>query len=297
MQDVTRGAERVRRWPRARPGKGNNRQQEVRERFRQAQAMAHYLAPNARLNIEKAVENSPLLPRDVMTMQAFARWFAVGFDDGTTWWPMPARIDVSESLDVLGTKPGDVLVRGPKYWNATAPSNLGVGGRGERLNFPNLLLEEGTADHWTLSGMALFTTRFGVTPWIGSHLIGPTGTGGGDTIQRTLDLTTQFTDAQLDSLPILTLVTLAGSGFDDPDNLITSLVPEDDAGFALAQPLQAQNYTDSPTNDKWNPVTMLAPLPVGTRALRLTFTTRLKAGSSANALFNGIFGWLEAPPA
>jgi hypothetical protein len=231
----------------------------------------------------------------MFTMMMYNRLFAVTLDTGKELWPMPARTDVSQALDVLGKTPGSTLVRGTNYWETIPGGGGGGGGRGVRLDFPNLLLEEGTADHWTLSGMGLYTTRFGVTPWIGTHLIGPTSTGGGDTIQRTLDLTTQFTDTQLDSLPILTLVTLAGSGFTDDDNLITSLVPEDGVGTPLAQPLQAQNFTDSPTDDKWNPVTMLAPLPVGTRALNLTFETRLKTGSSANVVFNGIFGWLEAP--
>lgn len=123
MRDVSGGAERVRAWPRRRPGKPTKAQQEAREKFAQAQKMARYLAPNAMAEAMRQVENSPLLPRDFLTMMAFGTLYAADTDDGRTIWPMAARREVSEALDVLGSKPGSVLRRGDKYWDAIETPN------------------------------------------------------------------------------------------------------------------------------------------------------------------------------
>lgn len=293
MQDVSRGAQRVRRWPRKRPGKGSPKERAVREKFRQAQRAAHYLAPNCKLYIDKQVEGSPLLPRDIVTMMVFGRWAAFVMPDGKEIWPMAARIDVSEALDILGAEEGATLVRGPKYWEAFKGAASGGSGRGVRLDFPNLLLEDGTAAGWTLSGFSLATSGYGVSPWIGTHLLVADSGGVPRSCSHVLDLQTQFTDEQLDGLPVLTLVTLAGSGFDDADNLLTKVTPLDSSGSAIRDPIECQNYTDSPTNDKWSPSTLICPLPIGTRQLDLEFRGIRKAGTSVNVLLQGVMGWLD----
>jgi hypothetical protein len=128
MQDVSSGAERVRAWPRKRPGKGSKAQQEQREKFTEAQHMARFLAPAAMAEAMRQVENSPLLPRDFLTMMAFGTMYAARLEDGTEIWPMAARRDVSKSLDILGAEEGMVLKRGPKYWEALPTSNPATNG-------------------------------------------------------------------------------------------------------------------------------------------------------------------------
>lgn len=79
------------------------------------------------LNLTKSVENSPLLPRDALTMMLSARLMAFILPDGRILWPMTARNDVSEALDVLGdAQEGDQLIRGKDSWTLTQ----GQGGGG-----------------------------------------------------------------------------------------------------------------------------------------------------------------------
>lgn len=124
MQDIAFGKERVRVWPSSRGKPKSKAQKEQQERFALVQRMAHYLAPEAMAYIHKAVANSPLLPRDVVTMQLFNRWMAFDLEDGRTLWPMPAYNDVSEALDVITKTMGDYLVRNVDGWRgaSTLPS-------------------------------------------------------------------------------------------------------------------------------------------------------------------------------
>lgn len=125
MTDTVNGKVRARIWPRRRPSKPTKEQAEVRDKFAQAQRIARYVAPEMMAYIMKAVENSPLLPRDVLTMLAFNRWLMFTTEDGRSYWPMTARTDVSEALDVLGSTPGKVLRRGPQFWEAADPPESG----------------------------------------------------------------------------------------------------------------------------------------------------------------------------
>jgi len=295
MQDVSGGSERVRRWPRKRPGPGNPKQRAVRAKFQEAQAMAHYLAPACRLFIEKAVAHSPLLPRDVVTMQAFNRWFAVQLPDGRTLWPMPARLDVSEALDVLGPiEEGWILVRGPKYWEPKAPPGAG-GGLGVRFTLPNLLFESGDPGDWDLDGFVLDTEHEGLLPWGSSHAAYQKSGGDGALVERELNLLDQFTPQQLDAGGVLTLSLIWGNWGTDRDHVELSVEPRAEDGDPILNPLvyEPNRFTNNPRG--WQPHVMTVPMPPAIRRLFVRFESRVRTGSVANVAVQGLAGFLTIP--
>lgn len=166
MQDIAFGKERVRVWPTGRGRPKTKAQKEAQDKFALVQRMAAYLAPGVLAYIHKAVANSPLLPRDVVTMQLYNRWMAFDLEDGRTLWPMTARNDVSEALDVLTKAIGDYLVRTPSGWAgaSTLPSpptrlkqvtatlnvnRVGIGGFFARVPFDVVI---GDPKEWWLPG-------------------------------------------------------------------------------------------------------------------------------------------------
>lgn len=84
-----------------------------------AQRATKYFAPRMYYFFMEQVKNSPLLPRDVMTMMLYNRLYAFDLTDGRTFWPMPALFDISDALDVISNIPGHQLVRGDKFWTST----------------------------------------------------------------------------------------------------------------------------------------------------------------------------------
>lgn len=120
MQDIAFGKERVRAWPTPRGPAKTKALKESRDKFALVQKMAAYLAPGVLAYIHKAVDNSPLLPRDVVTMMLYNRWMAFDLEDGRTIWPMTARTDVSEALDILTKEVGDYLVRTSAGWRGAS---------------------------------------------------------------------------------------------------------------------------------------------------------------------------------
>lgn len=122
MADTTRGAGRLRAWPRTRGRGGTKVQKKNQQNFMNAQRATKYFAPQMYLWFMQQVEDSPLLPRDAMTMMLYNRLYAFTLETGRTLWPMPAYYDVSGALDVITNEQGQTLVRGANGWiAATAP--------------------------------------------------------------------------------------------------------------------------------------------------------------------------------
>lgn len=120
MEDVAFGKERIRAWPRKRPNP-SPKQRLAQEQFRAAQAAAKWMSPDVLLFFRETVEGTPLLPRDLVTSMLYNRLAAFQLDDGRLLFPMPAKIDVSQSLDAISQTPGTILVRGEQYWE---PMNI-----------------------------------------------------------------------------------------------------------------------------------------------------------------------------
>lgn len=120
MVDVSQGELRYRAWPTPRGKPKTKEQREAQELFRTVQKAAQYFAPEMLAYIYKATANSPLLVRDVVTMQLYGRWLAITLDSGRQLYPMTAINEVSEALDVLGNAIGAYLVRHADGWRASS---------------------------------------------------------------------------------------------------------------------------------------------------------------------------------
>lgn len=126
--DIVNGQERARAWPkkRGRPKSALTREQV--DTFRQCQWAIKYWPPEMQKACAEAVAGTPLLPRDLMTMIMYGRFVQVGYEDGgRDLYSMAQLNDVSQSLDVISSTPGDTLVRGAEYWQGV-PFSGGGGG-------------------------------------------------------------------------------------------------------------------------------------------------------------------------
>lgn len=125
MQDVTQGVERSRSWPRNRGKPKNEKTKEQNDWFRQMQWATKYMDPRLLIDAVAAVKGTPLLPRDILTMLHSGRLMAFQTETGKRIYPVQAKRDVSESLDVISQQEGYTLVRGPDGWEGRAQTTGG----------------------------------------------------------------------------------------------------------------------------------------------------------------------------
>lgn len=124
MVDTYRGALRVRAWPKPR-GQAKTPAEKARQtKFAQIQRAYPWLAPAQVLWLRDQTENSPLMPRDVLTAMMYNRLMNFTLPNGKTLYPMPTYQDVSDALDAITQTEGETVVRGPNGWEG------GVGGGG-----------------------------------------------------------------------------------------------------------------------------------------------------------------------
>jgi hypothetical protein len=116
MLDHHRGTPRARSWPKKRGRRLAQKTKDQMEWFRQAQWATKFWDPWIFQTYQQAVKGTPLLPRDICTMQMAGRLAFVVFDDGTPCWSKEMRLDVSYSLDVITHLPGSILARGINDW-------------------------------------------------------------------------------------------------------------------------------------------------------------------------------------
>lgn len=117
--------ETARRWPKARGRKLKAKTKNQMEWFLQAQWATKYWAPALQVQVAQALQGTPLLPRDLMTMIMANRFCYITLEDGRRLYPMTAVQDVSESLDVIAQVPGQMLFRGQNWW---LPIDVGTPG-------------------------------------------------------------------------------------------------------------------------------------------------------------------------
>ena len=191
QMDVVNGALRARKWPRKR-NKPKTKEEEQRQRdFRAAQQATKYFQPQLYLDAINAVAGTPLLPRDIMTMQLYNRLCMFILPGGKEFWPMTALFDVSRALDILTAVPGSKLIRGPEYWmrdDSPPPPitavSVAIATRATDIFLPsgavrNVPMDNATHDPhgWfdpvsggfkpTVPGYYMFNTRLrGNTPWV-----------------------------------------------------------------------------------------------------------------------------------
>lgn len=123
---IRHGQQVIASWPKKRPKKKHPITAAQNEEFRKTMQRIKYLPGNVQKEHIRATQGLALLPRDTLTMMLYNRMCAIELNDGTRIYPMPARQDVSESLDVLAQIVGMILVRGPDFWQGLLPGSPGA---------------------------------------------------------------------------------------------------------------------------------------------------------------------------
>jgi hypothetical protein len=117
------GQPRTRAWPRPR---GENRHPtniQWTEWLKGVTFLWRYQPANFREQLERATKNTPWMPRDPFISAARGRAWSFTDQNGRTWYPVPARQAVSQSLDAIAQLEGSMLYRGANGWLAVpAPS-------------------------------------------------------------------------------------------------------------------------------------------------------------------------------
>lgn len=116
MIDETRGSLRVRSWPKPR-GPNRHPTNTYWTRWLQWATYTYRYAPaKFKAELEAATLGTPYMPRDIWIASMRGTAFLLQDEHGRTYYPMTARQDISESLDVLAQLPGDMLFRSSGLW-------------------------------------------------------------------------------------------------------------------------------------------------------------------------------------
>jgi len=113
-------------WPRPRNRVTHPTTLAQMEKFRQANWLVKYAPAQIQQTHRDLVAGTQLLPRDMMIAAIYGR--------GLTWqiigqrrrYPVAAKRDLSETLDILGAVAGDILVRGAESWYTTQAPDPGM---------------------------------------------------------------------------------------------------------------------------------------------------------------------------
>lgn len=160
MIDITNGQVRLRAWPKPRGKKATPAQQRVRDTFAIAQWLWNYLTPEQQRWLLHVTQNTPLLPRDILTALIFNRFANILLPDGRIAYPMPFRAETSAALDTITQTVGHILVRGANGWEGQEPS----GGAGWQLLLDQSYI--GTRTETELTGLEDFSEiRVFTTSW------------------------------------------------------------------------------------------------------------------------------------
>lgn len=84
-----------------------------------------------------------LYPRDLFTASAMGRGFGVQRPDGTLIMPARTLYDISQTLDLFGSRPGTIFFRGQRQWEALPP---GLPGTVLQMD------DEGNRPFWSFDG-------------------------------------------------------------------------------------------------------------------------------------------------
>ena len=112
-------------WPRTRGKSPHPNVRHNQDWFKEAQAAQKVTAPRVIVTAMEATHGTPLLPRDLLTAAMAGRLFAITEAGRGTLFPVAARQDVSQSLDIIGQKHGDILVRRDDIWSVLPQGNPG----------------------------------------------------------------------------------------------------------------------------------------------------------------------------
>lgn len=133
----------ARAWPNNTKRKLSPKQQEAVEAFREAALIAKYAPATDQMRSRELARGSQFLPRDLQYMAIFGRLCTLYFKDGQRRYQLASRYDLTELLDILGFKPGSILLRGPEFWEVLEPPED-----------PSLLISASGKPQWATPGQA-----------------------------------------------------------------------------------------------------------------------------------------------
>jgi hypothetical protein len=116
MVDTTRGSLRVRAWPRKRGPDRHPTNVYWTQWLRYATYLYTYQPGKFKAALDVATAGTPWMPRDVFIASLRGRAFTLRDDNGRTYYPMPARQDISDSLDAIAQLPGEMMYRSSGLW-------------------------------------------------------------------------------------------------------------------------------------------------------------------------------------
>ena len=120
------GTPRFSKWPRP-PGKNRNPVNVQWTNWLKAVTYLYRYQPaKVQALFQRATANTPWMPRDPFISGVRGRAWSITDEDGRTWYPMPARQAVSQSLDAITQLAGKMLIRGATGWEATDPPSGGA---------------------------------------------------------------------------------------------------------------------------------------------------------------------------
>lgn len=96
-----RGRLVVCKWPEKQPHKQPPEVLARRQKFKDAQLLAQYIAPKQQIVAREVTDGTPLLPRDLLTAAIYGRLFSVTIAGERTIYSVAAAHDVSLNLDAL----------------------------------------------------------------------------------------------------------------------------------------------------------------------------------------------------
>lgn len=116
MMDSVRGVPRVRKWPDPRGPAKSAAQRRSQTEFKQASDLIKQTPAEMQIPVMEATKGTPFYPRDIQMMALFGRLWAMRDRNGRLTRTRRMTKDVSDSLDLITDRIGDMLVRGPTGW-------------------------------------------------------------------------------------------------------------------------------------------------------------------------------------
>lgn len=112
-------------WPRAQPTARNEREAHARSMLAVAASCTAYMSAQEQAFSRELSKRTTLLPRDMLMMSLFGRVGYVVTLDGRKVYSMASMQDVSNLLDTIAQTRGDVMFRGPTWWQRLPIGTLG----------------------------------------------------------------------------------------------------------------------------------------------------------------------------
>lgn len=169
----------------------------------------------------------------------------------------------------------------------------GTTGGKTRVQATDLLFESGNASEWGApANFTVASTYEGLDAPGGQNAIYRTTGFGAGTFSRIVDLTSQFSDAELDAGSIFEMQTFLGRWSADNDTVGVRFQFLDGSDIAVGPEFYFTN-NDNILGDIWQPKGGRFLIPAGTRKFKVTVNVTNNTGGTANVAFSGVMAWVE----